>query len=215
MTARLAPVDLAAALSDRPELHRSRAGHLQLRMQAPSFAAAVELIARVAATAEKMDHHPDIDLRWRTVTFELSTHSAGGVTSLDVDLAGQILEHGTALGVRILPPPDRVEIAIDAVDPAAIRDFWRVGLGYVEQLTEEGEHELHHPDGGGVLWFQRMDPPRAGRGRLHLDVYVPADVAPRRVADALAAGGRLVSEEHAPDWWVLADVEGNELCICT
>jgi 4a-hydroxytetrahydrobiopterin dehydratase len=60
-----------------------------------------------------------------------------------------------------------------------------------------------------------MDPPRAGRGRLHLDVYVPADVAPRRVADTLAAGGRLVTEEHAPDWWVLADAEGNELCICT
>ena len=105
---------------------------------------------------------------------------------------------------------------MDAADPEAVRPFWRVGLGYVEQVTEEGGTELHHPDGAGaVVWFQRMDPPRPGRGRLHLDVYVPADVAERRVSDAIAAGGHLVSSEHAPSWWVLADAEGNELCICT
>ena len=215
MTQRLAPVDLAAALIDIPDLHRGPAGQLQVRLQAPSFAAALELVQRVGATAEEFDHHPDIDLRWRTVTFGLSTHSVGGVSPLDIDLARRILEHGAALSARPLPPPDRVEIAVDAADPEAIRPFWRVGLGYVEQLTEEGAHELRHPDGAGAaVWFQRMDPPRAGRGRLHLDVYVPPEVIERRVADTLAAGGRLVTEEHAPDWWVLADLEGNELCIC-
>jgi 4a-hydroxytetrahydrobiopterin dehydratase len=216
MTQRLAPVDLAAALVDLPDLHRGPAGRLQLRLQAPTFAAAIELVDRVAADAEKLDHHPDIDIRWRTVTFGLSTHSVGGVSSLDIDLARLILEHGSALAARPLPPPDRVEIAVDAADPEAIRSFWRVGLGYVEQLNEEGNRELRHPDGSGAtVWFQRMDPPRAGRGRLHLDVYVPAAVVERRVADTLAAGGRLVTDEHAPDWWVLADSEGNELCICS
>src|SRR5688572_10658927 len=117
MTQRLSPVDLAAALAELPDLHRGPAGRLQLRLQAPSFAAAIELVDLVGATAEKIDHHPEIDVRWRTVTFGLSTHSAGGVSRLDVDLARQILEHGAALSARPLPPPDRVEIAVDAADP--------------------------------------------------------------------------------------------------
>ena len=37
-----------------------------------------------------MDHHPDIDIRWRTLTFSLSTHSAGGLTQLDLELAHRI-----------------------------------------------------------------------------------------------------------------------------
>jgi 4a-hydroxytetrahydrobiopterin dehydratase len=216
MTQRLAPVDLAGALADLPDVYRGSAGQLRIRLQAPSFKDALTLVERVGETAEKLDHHPDIDVRWRTVTFGLSTHSVGGVTALDIELARRIVEHGVTLSARPLPPPDRVEIAVDATDPDALRPFWRVGLGYVEQLTEEGGYELHHPDGAGaVVWFQRMDPPRPGRGRLHLDVYVPPAVAERRVADTIAAGGHLVTSEHAPDWWVLADVEGNELCICT
>jgi 4a-hydroxytetrahydrobiopterin dehydratase len=50
---------------------------------------------------------------------------------------------------------------------------------------------------------------------MHLDVAVPHDLAEQRVAAALAAGGRLVSGEHAPKWWVLADAEGNEACIAS
>lgn len=209
-------MDLAAALIELPDLHRGPAGWLQLRLKAPSFPAAIELVDLVGASAEKLDHHPDIDIRWRTVTFGLSTHSVGGVSQLDIDLARLILQHAAAVSAQPLPAPDRVEIAVDAADPDKIRPFWRVGLGYVEQLTEEGDYQLRHPDGAGAaVWFQRMDPPRAGRGRLHLDVYVPAAVAERRVAEALAVGGRLVTDQHAPNWWVLADAEGNELCICT
>ena len=53
MTQRLAPVDLAAALIDLPDLHRGPAGHVQIRLQAPSFAAAIELVDLVGATAEE------------------------------------------------------------------------------------------------------------------------------------------------------------------
>jgi 4a-hydroxytetrahydrobiopterin dehydratase len=61
-----------------------------------------------------------------------------------------------------------------------------------------------------------MDPPRTDRNRIHLDVYVAGgrEACERRVADTIAAGGRLVTDEHAPEWWVLADPEGNELCVC-
>jgi 4a-hydroxytetrahydrobiopterin dehydratase len=56
-------------------------------VQASSFLAGIDLVRRVADAAEEADHHPDIDIRWRTVTFRLSTHSSGGITRLDLDLA--------------------------------------------------------------------------------------------------------------------------------
>src|SRR4051812_4497501 len=58
----------------------------------PSFPDAIAVVDRVAVVAEQMDHHPDIDIRWRTVTFTCATHSKGGVTDLDVRLATQIDE---------------------------------------------------------------------------------------------------------------------------
>ncbi|NUP46461.1 MAG: 4a-hydroxytetrahydrobiopterin dehydratase [Catenulispora sp.] len=57
---------------------------------AETFPAAIALVDRVAVAAEEMNHHPDIDIRWRTLRFRLSTHSAGGVTDLDLELARRI-----------------------------------------------------------------------------------------------------------------------------
>lgn len=56
----------------------------------PTFPAAIRAVDLVADIAESQDHHPDIDIRWRTLTFRLSTHSAGGLTALDVTMAGAI-----------------------------------------------------------------------------------------------------------------------------
>jgi 4a-hydroxytetrahydrobiopterin dehydratase len=63
----------------------------------PDFPTAVRGVDEIAVVAEEMDHHPDIDVRWRTLHLALSTHSAGGVTQLDVELAHQI--HGIATGL--------------------------------------------------------------------------------------------------------------------
>jgi 4a-hydroxytetrahydrobiopterin dehydratase len=68
---------------------------------------------------------------------------------------------------------------------------------------------------GPVIWFQQMEAPRPQRNRIHLDVDVPAEAARRRIDAAVAAGGRLLSDARAPAFWVLADCEGNEACICT
>src|SRR2546421_7115912 len=58
----------------------------------PGFPAAIRVVDRVAEVAEELDHHPDIDIRWRTLTFHCATHSAGGVTARDVALARRIDE---------------------------------------------------------------------------------------------------------------------------
>jgi 4a-hydroxytetrahydrobiopterin dehydratase len=57
-----------------------------------SFPEAIAVVDRVAAIAEELDHHPDIDIRWRTVTFRCATHSVGGVTRRDIELARRIDE---------------------------------------------------------------------------------------------------------------------------
>jgi len=54
------------------------------------FADGIRFVDRVAVAADAMDHHPDIDVRYTTVTMTLSTHSAGGITPKDFELAGRI-----------------------------------------------------------------------------------------------------------------------------
>lgn len=63
---------------------------LVAQVQAKTFLAGIDYVTKVAQAAEEMDHHPDIDIRWRTVTFRLSTHSQGGITDLDTTLAERI-----------------------------------------------------------------------------------------------------------------------------
>ncbi|MBX9921972.1 MAG: 4a-hydroxytetrahydrobiopterin dehydratase, partial [Mycolicibacterium frederiksbergense] len=78
-------------------------------------------------------------------------------------------------------------------------------------------HGLVDPAGRGpAIWFQQMNSPRhETRNRMHLDVDVAHDVAAARIAAALAAGGVMLSDHAAPAFWVLADAEGNEACVCT
>ena len=114
-------------------------------------------------------------------------------------------------------PVQALEVGIDALDIPAVRPFWRAVLAYV---TESAENDptggLVDPlRGGPPVWFQQMDAPRPQRNRVHLDLTLPHDVAEERVAAALAAGGTLVSDAYARAFWVLADAEGNEVCICT
>jgi 4a-hydroxytetrahydrobiopterin dehydratase len=81
--------EITAALGDLPGWEREDDA-LVRTAALPSFPAAIAVVDRVAATAEERDHHPDIDIRWRTLTFRCSTHSAGGITELDVALAASI-----------------------------------------------------------------------------------------------------------------------------
>ncbi len=59
-------------------------------VEAASFADGIGLVDRVAAAADDRNHHPDIDIRYTNVTFSLSTHSEGGITDKDVQLAREI-----------------------------------------------------------------------------------------------------------------------------
>jgi 4a-hydroxytetrahydrobiopterin dehydratase len=195
-------------------------GAIEATFTVGSFGQAAELVRQIAAAAEAADHHPDVDLRPPdTVHVVLSSHEAHGVTEADVDLAATI--SGLAAGRASSGPPsalNRLEVCIDVMDMDAVRPFWQAVLGYeAGQAGRDGKiNEVVDPRGvGPAFWFQQMDEPRTQRNRFHIDVTVPHDVAEERIAAALAAGGHLVSDDAARAFWILADTEGNEACVCT
>jgi 4a-hydroxytetrahydrobiopterin dehydratase len=67
-------------------------GALRRSVKFPAFLAGIDAVRHVAEHAEAKDHHPDIDIRWRTVSFALVTHSEGGITDKDVQMASDINE---------------------------------------------------------------------------------------------------------------------------
>lgn len=75
-----------------PELNgwERAGGMLRRSVEFPAFLDGIEAVRRVAERAEAADHHPDIDIRWRTVTFALVTHSEGGITEKDLGMAREI-----------------------------------------------------------------------------------------------------------------------------
>lgn len=81
--------DVRSALGARPGWTGDEAV-ISRTVELASFPAAIALVDRVAVVAEEANHHPDIDIRWRRVTFRCATHSAGGVTQKDLDLASRI-----------------------------------------------------------------------------------------------------------------------------
>ena len=178
-----------------------------------AFAAGVQLVRRIGALADAADHHPDVDLRYGSVTVRLISHDVGTISRRDAELARQISAAARELGIPADPEAvQAVQFAIDAAVSAAVLPFWRAVLAY----DQRGDEDLDDPHGRGPsIWFQHMDPARSGRNRIHVDVCVPHDAGQQRVAAALAAGGRLVDDSHAPQWWTLADAEGNEVDIAT
>jgi 4a-hydroxytetrahydrobiopterin dehydratase len=208
------------ASADLPDW-RVLLGRIEASFRAGSFEAGAEFVGRIAAAAEAADHHPDVDLRYPDrVNVALVTHAANALTDSDVSLARTISEIAADAGIKSEPTAtSRVEVAIDALDIDAVRPFWQAVLGYVEEppRTPGGQvNAIVDPNRvGPAFWFQQMDAPRVQRNRIHLDVTVSHDIAEERVAAAIAAGGTLVSAARARAFWILADPEGNEACVCT
>ncbi len=92
--------EVTRQLADLPGWSRE-ADALVATIEAPDFPAAIRLVAAAAEDAEQMNHHPDIDIRWRTTRWLLTTHDAGGLTQLDIELAHRINEAARAEGVDL------------------------------------------------------------------------------------------------------------------
>lgn len=140
-------------------------------------------------------HAPDVDVR-----------------VLAARLQAAAREHGAVADPAL---PRLVQVVVDAVDVPTVRGFWRAALGYVPD-ARDGLTDLVDPRRvGPVLMLQDLDADddarRRQRTRLHVELAVPADVAPARVDAAVAAGGRVL--DAADGRWRVADPEANELVV--
>jgi 4a-hydroxytetrahydrobiopterin dehydratase len=163
----------------------------------------VDEIGRLVGGVEQQ--YLNIDLRYAGVTVTLSLR--------DIVLARRISAAARELDVPADPAAVQlINVTLDALAGSDVLPFWRALLGY-DQI---GDDYLADPARRGPgFGLQQMNAARPHRNRMHLDVAVPHDHAEARIAAALAAGGHLVSDAHAPKWWVLADAEGNEACVAT
>jgi 4a-hydroxytetrahydrobiopterin dehydratase len=199
----------SAGIEDWRALFGGACAHFRTGRYARSVAL-VDAIGRLPGVAER---RPDIDVRQDGVTVRLGSPESGGLSRIDLALARRISAAARELDASADPAAvQTIQLTIDVLDAAAVMPFWQAVLGY----RPLGDEDLVDPHGQGPsLWFQDMDAPRQQRNRIHVDLSLPHDQAEARIAAALAAGGRLVSDEHAPAWWTLADPEGNEVDIAT
>jgi 4a-hydroxytetrahydrobiopterin dehydratase len=190
-------------------------GALYARFETGSFATGLALANAIGDAADEANHHPDLDLRYPHLNVRLTSHDVGGVTQRDLRLARQISALAAEQGVRADPSAVQVlEIALDTLNRSATRPFWKVVLGLADNPSND--NDVVDPAGSlPTLWFQATDSRAAERQRFHLDITVPPEVAAARIAEAVEAGGTLVSDADAPAFVVLADAEGNQVCVCT
>jgi 4a-hydroxytetrahydrobiopterin dehydratase len=181
------------------------------RIPTRDFATGLALVDQIGAAAEAADHHPDLDLRYTAVEVRLSSHDEGGVTERDLALARTISDLAVSAGLTpSAAGVTQLELGLDSPDRTAVAPFWAAVLGATVHDIEVVDETGQLP----TIWFQKSgrDEPRQ---RWHHDLWVdPAQVQPR-IDAAVAAGGRLVSDDEAPSFWVLEDPEGNKICLCT
>jgi 4a-hydroxytetrahydrobiopterin dehydratase len=103
-----------------------------------------------------------------------------------------------------------VQLAVAARPDEIDLGFWRAVLGYRESSDDNAVDPLGH---GSTVWMQDLDPAKPLRHAMHVDVSVAREQAEDRLAAAVAAGGRVVDDSHAPGAWILSDRAGNRVCI--
>ena len=176
-----------------------------------SFAEGARFVAAIAEVADASGHFPDVDLRPEGVTVRTFSREDGALSQRDVELARLISASAQEFGFE--PDPSQVQavgIAVAQDAGSDVRPFWAAAFGYkylgVEDAIDPRRRNPH-------LWFHELEPPMPGRGRIHIDVSVPADQAAARVAAAVAAGGRIADDSHVPEWWTLASPDNHGVDI--
>lgn len=128
-----------------------------------------------------------------------------------IDLARAISAVARAYNARAdRSAVQEVQVAIAAKRDEIDVDFWRAVLGYLPMADDNAVDPLGH---GSTVWMQEIDAVKRLRHAMHIDVSVAHEQALVRLRAALAAGGRIVDDSHAPAYWTLADRAGNRICI--
>jgi 4a-hydroxytetrahydrobiopterin dehydratase len=195
---------------------RKLAQALHARYLTADYVAAAGFVAAVAQTAEAGGHQPEARVSHGCVDVSLCTHEDGlWVTQKDIDLARQISEIARHRGLEAAPTAvTQLEMALDTAQEDRIAPFWSA------LLTGSPDNKIYDsifdPTGRvPSLWFQRTEEHESPRQRWHFDLWLAPEITSDRIAAAVAAGGRIVDDSAAPSATVLADHDGNRVCVCS
>ena len=189
---------------------------LHARYLIPNLAAAADFVAAVARVVEADSRHLDMRLVHDAVDLSLCTREDGlCVTQKDIDLARKISAIAQRSGLKADPTAvTHLEIGLDTVREDKIGVFWSVLLtGSAENKVSDSifDPSCRLP----AIWFQGTEDHGTPRQRWHFDLWLAPEVADERIAAAVSAGGNVVDTSEAPSFTVLADPDGNRVCVCT
>ena len=194
---------------------RKLAQAIHARYALPDYVVAAAFIAAVAEVAEADNHHPDLKLTYGVLDVSLCTHDDGlWVTQKDIDMARKISAIAKEKGLTSEPGSvTQLELALDTAHEDRISPFWSA------LLTGSPDNKIYDsvfdPTGRvPSLWFQGTDDHQTPRQRWHFDLWLAPEAVDQRIAAAVAAGGSVVNGSGAPTFTVLADPDGNRVCVC-
>ena len=204
---------------------------LHARYLVGDFGAGIRFLAAVGEAGDAVGHHPRATIGAGYVDLKLASDDAvyradGGtehvvewVTQRDIDLAKRITEIAAGQAVHADPAGiTTIELALDTAHAATIAPVWAAlltGSTEAHGRASIGDTVRDDTDQVPILWFQDTDEHETPRQRFHVDVWVAPEVAERRIAAAVAAGGIIVDDTEAPSYTVIADQDGNKACVCT
>lgn len=180
---------------------------------ATSLSHAAGLVAPIIAAAEASGILPDVDLRPEAVVVSIPNRGQEGIPAAAAEFAAAVSR--SAAELTLTADPSRAQsigIYVAQHSRADARPFFTAALGYEELGDTDAVDPLRC---GPQLAFNPITGDVPARGRTHFDVFVPADQARARVDAALAAGGRLVDDSHAPAWWSLASPDNHGVDIAS
>lgn len=192
--------------------------HARFRTGDPAVGAAFVADAVHAASEASLGDHLEATVSSTHVDLRVASHLGGDgiwVRRDDVALARLLSDVARRHEVTSVPAEvSQVELGLDTADDGRLGPFWAAAL------TGDAGAVVHDSvfDRTGQLpsmWFQGTEPHETPRQRWHLDLWVAPEAAEARIAAAVAAGGTVVDDSEAPSFTVLADADGNKVCVCT
>ena len=203
---------LDAGLADWRKLSQP----LHTRYLVPNLAEAAGFVVAVAKAVGPDSRHLEMKLVHGVVDLSLCTHEDGlWVTQTDIELAKKISAIARASGLEADPSAvTQIEVGLDTAHEDKVGPFWSV------LLTGSSDNKVHDSvfdptSRVPAIWFQGTEDHDTPRQRWHFDLWLAPEVADKRIVAAVSAGGSVVDASEAPSFTVLADPDGNRVCICT
>jgi 4a-hydroxytetrahydrobiopterin dehydratase len=197
-------------------------GRLELSVRAKDFTQAIEFVNRFTNFAEAQDHHPDFEIRYNTIRMRLLSHDVGHLTDRDIRFATSVDVLIEEMNLKRQPEKiTRTQLVLVSTNVEAIKPFWQAVFDYKTAKNDENMI-VDRSDVLPPIRFHQFTDTEAstedlklsgGLGKAHLDVFVPADQAQKRVQNAVEAGGKLLNDTDAPAEWELADMDGNRVFV--